>query len=193
MGEGSFASTGSADWRCTMRVAATVFLLIAAGGGTVLAYDEAALLKGRSAAAALNETLTTRMSRSLKESGPRAAMSVCAYQAQALAEEVGKNEGVKVKRTSLKLRNPANAPDDYEKALLARLSAEGREGKLPDEHLDERRELGRRVFRYAKPLVVSSLCVNCHGRGEEISGDVRRVLETRYPDDAATGYREGDF
>jgi hypothetical protein len=176
-----------------MRAAATVFLLIVAGGGTVLAYDEAALLKGRTAAAALNETLRTRMGRSLKESGPRSAMSVCAYQAQALAEEVGKNEGVKVKRTSLKLRNPANAPDDYEKQLLARLSAEAREGNLSDEYMDERRELGRKVVRYAKPLVVGAFCVTCHGRAEEIPEDVRKALETRYPEDAATGYREGDF
>ena len=176
-----------------MRVAATVFLLIATGGGTVLAYDEAALLKGRTAAAALNETLRTRMTRSLKDSGPRAAMSVCAYQAQALAEEVGKNEGVRVRRTSLKLRNPANAPDEYEKGLLDRLSAEARAGTLSDEYLDEHRELGRKVFRYAKPLVVSSFCVNCHGRPEEISEEVRRVLETRYPEDAALGYREGDL
>lgn len=176
-----------------MRMAATVFLLIAAGGGSVHAYDEAALLKGRTAAAALNETLRARMAQSLKGSGPRAAMSVCAYQAQALAQEVGRNEAVTVKRTSLRLRNPANAPDDYEKGLLARFSAESRDGKLPDEYLDERRESGRKVFRYAKPLVASSLCINCHGRGEEIPEDVRRMLEARYPDDAATGYREGEF
>lgn len=176
-----------------MRTRAAVFLLIAAGAGTVQADDDAALLKGRAAATALNETLGTRISRSLKDSGPEGAMSVCAWQAQALANEVGEREGVKVKRTSLRLRNPANAPDAYEKDLLARLAARAREGDLPDESLDERRENGRTVYRYAKPLVVGPLCINCHGRPGEISEEVRKVLETRYPEDAATGYAAGDL
>lgn len=176
-----------------MRTGIAVCLLLAAGGGTVHAYDEAALSKGRAAASALIDTLRTRMSRSLKDSGPAAAMSVCAYQAHVLADEVERKEGVKVKRTSLKLRNPENAPDAYEKELLARLSARARAGDLPDESLDERRENGRRVYRYAKPLVAGPLCITCHGRAEEIPGEVRKMLETRYPGDAATGYGDGDF
>lgn len=176
-----------------MRTGIAVLLLLAAGGGTAYAYDDAALLKGRAAAAALNDTLGARLARSLKESGPEGAMSVCAYQAQALADEIAGKEGVKVKRTSLKLRNPANAPDAYEKELLARFSADAREGSLPDESMDERRENGRKVFRYVKPLVVGPLCVACHGRPEEISEEVRKMLESRYPQDAATGYGAGEF
>lgn len=176
-----------------MRTTAVVFLLLAAGWGTVHADDEAALLKGRTAAAALNETLRSRLARSLKDSGAGGAMAVCAYQAQALADEVGKKEGVTVRRTSLRLRNPANAPDAYEAELLARYSREALAGGLPDETLDKALESGRKVYRYARPLLVGRLCIACHGRAEEISEDVRRFLETRYPGDAATGYRDGDF
>lgn len=182
-----------ADRRVAVRAVTAVFLLVAAAGGTAQAYDEAAILKGRAAAAALSETLAERMARSIKGSGPGATMSVCVYQAQALVDEAWMRHGVKVRRTALRLRNPANAPDDFEQALLARFVADAREGTLPEELLDERRENGRRVFRYAKPLVATRLCVVCHGRAEEISEEVRRVLATRYPDDAATGYREGDF
>lgn len=176
-----------------MRIGAAAFVLLAAGAGTVQAYDEAVLLKGRGAAAALDETLGARMTRSLRDSGPEGAMSVCAWQARALADEVGEKDGVKVKRTSLKLRNPANAPDAYEKDLLARLAAQAREGDLPEESLDERRENGRTVYRYAKPLVAGRLCITCHGRDGEIPEEVRKMLQTRYPEDAATGYADGDF
>ncbi|MGE5190491.1 MAG: DUF3365 domain-containing protein [Gemmatimonadota bacterium] len=176
-----------------MRAATVVFLLFAAGAGTVHAYDEAALLKGRTAAAALAETLAARMARSVKESGPAAAMAVCVYQARALADEVAARQRVEVRRTALRLRNPANAPDDFEQGVLARFVADAREGTLPEELLDERRVSGRKVYRYAKPLVAGPLCITCHGRAEKIPEDVRKVLETRYPDDAATGYREGDF
>ena len=176
-----------------MRTGIMVCLLLAAGGGTVQAYDEAALSKGRAAASALDDMLRTRMSRSLKDSGPAGAMSVCAYQAQALADDVARKEGVTIRRTSLKLRNPKNAPDAYEKELLARFSARAREGDLPDESMDERRENGRKVYRYAKPLVAVPLCITCHGRPEEIPEDIRKMLESRYPEDAATGYADGDF
>lgn len=175
------------------RAAAVLFLAVSAVGAASHAYDDAAILKGRTAAAALAETLRTRMAKSVKDSGPVAAMYVCVYQAQALSDEVATTQGVKVRRTALRLRNPANAPDDFEQALLARFVADAREGKLPEESLDERREDGRKVFRYAKPLVADPLCITCHGRVEEIPEGVRRMLESRYPDDAATGYREGDF
>ncbi len=176
-----------------MRTAMAVFLFLAAGVGAAQGYDDAAIQKGRAAAAALIDTLGTRMARSLKDSGPERAMSVCVWQARALADEVGSKQGVKVRRTSLRLRNRANAPDDYEQAVLARFVADAREGTLPDELLDEHREGGRKVYRYAKPLVASRLCINCHGKTDEISAEVRKILDDRYPEDAATGYREGDF
>ncbi len=176
-----------------MRTAAVVVLLLAAGGGTVQAYDDAALLRGRAAATALNETLGARMARSIRDSGPERAVSVCAWQAQALADEVGQKQGVKVRRTALKLRNPRNAPDAYEKALLARLSAESRNGGLPDESMEEVRAGGRTVYRYAKPLLVEPRCLTCHGLEGDIPAEVRKTLEDRYPQDAATGYRDGDF
>ncbi len=175
-------------WRAT-----AVFLVLAAGGATAQAYDDAVVLKGRTAAAALDETLASRIARSLRDSGPEGAMSVCAWQARALADEVGQKEGVTVRRTSLKLRNPLNAPDAYEKEVLARLSADALRGDLSDESIDERRADGRKVYRYVKPLVAGPLCIKCHGGAGDIPEGIRKMIEDRYPDDAATGYRDGDL
>ncbi len=176
-----------------MRIAAAVVVLLVAGGGTVQAYDEEALSKARAAADTLNVTLRARMARTVMDSGPVAAIYVCAYQAKTLADAAAARYGVSARRTALRLRNRANAPDDYDQALLARFVADFREGTLPDELMDEVRENGRTVYRYAKPLVADRLCITCHGRAEQIPAEVRKVLETRYPDDAATGYGEGDF
>ncbi len=176
-----------------MRTAVGVLLMLAAGGGTVHADDYNALLKGRAAAAALGETLDGRLAKSLKDSGPAGAMSVCAYQAQALADESGKAEGVTVRRTSLKLRNPANAPDTFEKEMLVRFAADASAGVLPEETLEQRWDNGRKIYRYAKPLLVAQMCISCHGRPEDISEDARKFLETRSPEDAATGYRPGEL
>lgn len=174
------------------RVAVSLFVILFAS--TASSMDEqTALEKGRVAARALNDTLRAKLSEALTSAGPAGAMSVCSSQAQAITAEVRESQGVEVKRTALKLRNPKNTPDPYEQDLLERLDAKAAEGSLPDEVFEPRREDGRRVYRYAKPLRIGPLCLTCHGLKEEIPADVRRRLEERYPEDRATGYRPGDF
>lgn len=167
-----------------------VLLILA---GTSSAFDGVAIDTGREAARVLNRTLRAKMLSSMEEVGPAGALAVCYYQAEALAGEVAVNQGIRVRRTSLRLRNPKNAPDPYERDLLVRLETLHREGKLPPEVFEELVADGKRVYRYAKPLLVESMCLTCHGRGEEIPEGVRRELEVRYPDDGATGYRAGEL
>ena len=177
-------------WR-VLAGAAAVFL--ACTGAAAMTDEERALMKGRSAAYELSETVRGKLVDSMKSSGPEGAMKVCAYQARALADEVSDRQGVKVRRTTLRLRNPKNAPDPYERALLARLQEQSRAGKMP-EGLFEASEIdGKKVYRYAKPLTVGPACLACHGSPAEISDEVRGVLGERYPDDQATGYRLGDL
>jgi len=170
-----------------------IFLAFLVLAGTSSAFDSVAMEKGRSAARALNQTLRAKMMASMAEVGPSGTVAVCYYQAQALAGEVSANEGVRVRRTSLRVRNPRNAPDPFERELLVRLEKLNREGKIPPEVFEEQVTDGKRVYRYAKPLLVESMCLTCHGRGEEIPQNVRRELEVRYPDDGATGYRAGEL
>lgn len=176
-----------------MRILASVILMAAIAPGMAAGSEETALAKGRAAARGLNETLRGRLVESMKSSGAAGAMAVCSYQAQALASEVERDQGVKVKRTSLNLRNPRNAPDPFERELLERLAAEARRGSLPEEVLEERREGGAKVFRYAKPIILGTSCLACHGNDSEVSEEVRKILKERYPEDAAMGYRSGDF
>ena len=166
------------------------FLLLT---GISFGYDAAAIEKGRAASRALNSTLRAKVMASMAEVGPSGTVAVCYYQAQALAGEVSAREGVRVRRTSLRIRNPQNAPDPFEKELLVRLEALHRKGEIPSEIFEEQVTDGRRVYRYAKPLLVEPMCLACHGRGEEIPQKVRRELDVRYPGDAATGYRAGEL
>lgn len=176
-----------------MRLFASVMLFLAIAPGTAAGTEEAALAKGRAAARGLNETLRARLVESMKGAGPEGAMAVCAYQARALESEAERDQGVKVKRTSLNLRSPRNAPDPYERGLLERLSAQARSGGLPDEVFEERREGGSKTYRYAKPIIMGPACLACHGSDAEVSGEVRKILKEKYPQDAAMGYRNGDF
>lgn len=155
--------------------------------------EERGLLRGRVAASALSGSLLEKLVESMKGSGPEGAMKVCSYQAQALALEVGEKQGVRVGRTSLKLRNPKNAPDAWERQVLLRLQEEAVEGKLPDEVFEPAKQDGEKVFRYAKTVIIVPTCIGCHGNRSEVSGEVERMLKDRYPSDQAMGYKPGEF
>lgn len=170
--------------------ACSLFLLV---GGVASAAEDVAVWKGRKAADALTGGLQKRIFATMNESGPTGAIAVCAYQAEAIEGDVAKREGVTAKRTSLRIRNPKNAPDDYEKGILERFVVLYGEGNLPEERIEFREMGGVPVYRYTKPILVDDRCLACHGESDRIPEDVRMVLDERYPDDRARGYRKGDF
>jgi cytochrome c553 len=166
---------------------------LVAGPAAAMTEEERALSKGRTAASALSDTLREKLVASLKDSGPEGAMKVCSYQAQALTREVGEKQGVRVGRTSLKLRNPKNAPDAWERQVLARLQAQAMAGNLSDEVFEPAEAGGKKVFRYAKPMKIVPTCIGCHGIPSEVPAEVQRLLKERYPSDQATGYKMGEL
>lgn len=50
-----------------------------------------------------------------------------------------------------------------------------------------------RYFRYTKGIRVQALCLKCHGQEQDISPNVKKLLNEHYPDDRATGYNVGDL
>ncbi|HEX4926245.1 MAG TPA: DUF3365 domain-containing protein [Bdellovibrionales bacterium] len=94
----------------------------------------------------------------------------------------------KVKRTSLKIRNPGNAPDDAETKVLKAWQKLKDQGKpLPPFTLES---VSMNEVRYYKPLMVEGMCLTCHGQP---AGDLAKTINQKYPKDKATGYKDGDF
>ena len=97
-------------------------------------------------------------------------------------------EKLTVRRVSLRIRNPANAPDDHERRVLeewAKGKAEVRSEVVAGE--------GGPELRWMRPVHVNSLCLACHGAPDEIDPGVKEALARRYPGDRATGFRDGDL
>ena len=61
----------------------------------------------------------------------------------------------------------------------------------PDERepVAVRLESGR--IGYVEPIILQPMCTTCHG--ESLSEPVATQIAELYPDDAATGFREGDL
>ncbi|MFO8024383.1 DUF3365 domain-containing protein [Thiohalophilus sp.] len=129
----------------------------------------------------------------MKAGGPVNAIEVCSEEAPAIARDVSKEKGLQIGRTSLKPRNPGNAPDQWEKAVLKEFEQRKANGENPKKM--EKHEIveqnGQQVFRYMKAIPTGELCLKCHG--SDLDPAVSAKLEKLYPEDRATGYSKGDL
>jgi len=116
--------------------------------------------------------------------GPAAAIDACRGEAPRLAEKYS-TAGIKVGRTSDRLRNPANAGPDWVTPTLQRWLADADAREPAVVELD-----GERVG-YVEPIVTQPLCLACHG--ETLSPAVADTIERLYPEDQATGFAAGDL
>jgi hypothetical protein len=164
-------------------------------GGAVLpaaARPEEAVERARSAADALASEMMGKLVRELSENGPAGAFNVCADIAQEISASHSK-DGLLIRRVSLRIRNPQDEPDDYERRVLEEMEALQQDGGSPVEKVDVVTEGGEDRLRYMRPLTIKKPCLACHGDVAAMDGDVRALLAERYPDDRAVGYGEGDL
>ncbi|MFW6049818.1 MAG: Tll0287-like domain-containing protein [Myxococcota bacterium] len=152
---------------------------------------EQALERARTGARTLGQTLKGRLLAAMEEGGAPRAMEVCADEAQQLARGAAERTGTTVGRSSLRLRNPDNAPPDWVRDWLVdqgERKADGVEGFARVESAED-----GEVARVLVPIAVEGPCVSCHGPREELSPEVRALLDARYPEDEAVGYGAGDL
>ena len=155
------------------------------------ATRERVVTLGDSAAMTLVRTLGGRLNTHLA-GGAEQAIAFCSAEAQELTDSVSDalGPGWTVKRTTVRTRNPRNAPDSLEAEALTFFHTAAEEGEVPD-HLVQATPSGD--YRYYMPLQLGEMCLQCHGPRESLEPAVRQVLDTRYPADQATGYAAGDL
>jgi len=148
---------------------------------------------GQKASDALLKALGGNLQKHLKAGGPMDAFGFCSDNAYALTGEVAESMGgdVSVKRVSLKYRNPANAPQPDEQAVLASFETLKANGVVLPQSVVE--VAGSGTYKYYRPLLINkAACLKCHG---DLSKDapLSKAIGERYPDDKATGYRMNDL
>ncbi len=131
---------------------------------------------------AMFNQLMGKLKEELGKGGPAAAIAVCQEEAPRIAQQVGTEKAVKIGRTALKLRNPKNQPPAWAKDLI-------------DRSVDAPTFLTNTKGEFAAllPIKLQAQCLVCHGSGEQIPVEVRNALTQRYPNDQATGFKEGDL
>jgi hypothetical protein len=147
----------------------------------------------RATAKEFMQTLKQELLAGMQDGGPVNAISVCNLSAPAIANTYSIRKGWDVGRTSLKVRNPANAPDTWERSVLESFEQRKRAGEDPAkmEHHEVITRNGVSTFRYMKAIPSARLCLACHG--EQVDSTTSERLKKLYPDDQALGYRIGDI
>lgn len=137
--------------------------------------------------------LQTELKASMQAGGPVAAIGLCNTRAIPITQEVATDHGLSLRRVSLKNRNPANRPNDWQLAVLKDFEQQKSTGKdIGTLAWSETVSIdGEREFRFMKAIPTQAVCLNCHGK--DISPEVSEVLAIVYPQDQATGYIEGDI
>ncbi len=157
--------------------------VLAADRARAQAVVEARRARGAEILRPFKSALKQALQEGLRE-GPAAAINVCRLRAPALAEERSR-AGVRVGRTSHRLRNPDNAPAAWMEPLLARYleASDRREPAVVS--------LPRGRVGYLEPIHTGALCLTCHG--SELAQPVREALDRHYPEDRATGFAVGEL
>lgn len=190
------ASPRSAAVRRPARLALAALVLLApafaaatpplppAGAGDPAVRGEAAMADlGRS----LREALGARM----QAGGPVEAIAFCHDEAPGIAEDVARRHGVRIGRVGVRVRNPGNAAEGWQAAMLEdfqRRAAAG-EGAATLRHVE--RDAAAGVLRLGRGIPTEPACLACHGPA--LAPPVAAAIAARYPADAATGFLEGQL
>ncbi|NIV11192.1 MAG: DUF3365 domain-containing protein [Aliifodinibius sp.] len=151
---------------------------------------------GDSLSKALLVSLKAALTQAIEDSGIVSAIRVCNTKALPLTEEVSRltEHAVKIKRTSLKYRNPQNAPDKEEEIVLQYFEKLKEEDTpLPENFLQKVERDADVHYKYYKPIQVGGLCLNCHGDTQQMNPEVVSIINKLYPEDMAKGYQAGDL
>jgi len=116
--------------------------------------------------------------------GPATAIDVCRVQAPAIAADLAV-DGIRLGRTSHRLRNPSNTAPEWVSPVLDSWLAEDTDRAPVSMRIGSGRE------GYVEPILLQPLCATCHGT--EIPADIAAEIADAYPDDEATGFEVGDL
>jgi hypothetical protein len=155
--------------------------------------DTAWVEQSRQLVMRLGGQLKGELGKAIGEGGPVAAINVCYLRAPEIAAQLSKESGARVGRTALRVRNPTNAPDELERAVLEQFTADLGTGPI-DRPLEAAFEIRRGDAverRFMRAIPTEALCLTCHGKA--LAPDVAAAIARDYPADQATGFELGQL
>lgn len=157
--------------------------------------DKAALAEeAKNTIKMFGSSLKTELQTAMQAGGPINALNVCNTKAPEIANSVSASQQLQVSRVSLRNRNPTlGLPNEWQAKVLSEFEARKVQGEALESlvYSEIVENTGKREFRFMKAIPTEAMCLTCHGT--EISPAVLTRLQALYPQDKATGFKEGDL
>lgn len=168
-------------------------LALSAAPAAANATGDADVAEARGIVKSFAQTLKGRLTTAMSESGPLHAVDVCNVEAPRIAREHEEAGDWSVARTALKVRNPDNAPDPWERRVLEQFAERAAAGEdlATMEHVETVERDGRQVLRYMKAIPTGEMCVTCHGA--DLEPELAAGIDALYPEDQARGFQPGEL
>jgi len=168
----------------------TLLLVVVPALQAAVAHEpESSVAKSRALVATFGSQLQAELKQSLGEGGPVAAIAVCKDRAPQIASALSRSSGVKLRRTSLRYRNPLNAPEPWEARVLRDFDKQQLESPAAPLEYVSQQEDG--TIRYMSAIKTGAVCLVCHG--DNLADAISEKLQADYPHDLARGYGQGDI
>ncbi len=176
--------------QCCMLMLASTFMFHAARAEDLVPEW---LTRSRLLAQQLGTELKAELTSALASAGPTGAIGVCRTRAPEIAARLSRESGAIVSRTALRVRNPANAPDDLQHAILEQFADDlaARRTEMPLEAAVEINRGGRVEHRYMRAIPMDAMCLACHG--QQLAPEVASAIAKAYPEDQATDFEQGQL
>ncbi len=142
----------------------------------------------------MGKTLQANMKKNMKQGGAKQAAHFCSQEAVGLENKINKSykNNIKVKRISLKYRNPKNAPTPDELKVLQEIQNRLTNHKKVPKMIVKK--ISKNSYKVYKPLFITkNVCLKCHGTDKTIDKNAYKIIKQTYTDDKAINYKKGDF
>ncbi|SDH16602.1 Protein of unknown function [Pseudomonas benzenivorans] len=173
-----------------MRLIAILGLLpaLAAAGAGVPADLDSLEHEAAGLIPAFQQQLLQTVQTALKAGGPEQAVQACQQLAPGIAAAHSRSPWT-VGRTALRLRNPDNRADAWERQVLEDFARRQQAGEDLAQMSASAVVAGE--YRYMKAIATGEPCLACHGQA--IEPELAALIEQRYPNDQAQGFRLGEL
>ncbi|MDW3095645.1 MAG: DUF3365 domain-containing protein [Gammaproteobacteria bacterium] len=144
---------------------------------------------------ALATNLKNELGASMQEGGPIAAINTCKIKAPEITNQLNDTDDIKIKRTSLRLRNLDNSPDDWEQKILLSFEEKLKSGASIEElaYSEEISSNNTSTLRMMRAIPMQPVCLSCHGDKKTMDKGLISSLDINYPNDLATGFSIGEI
>lgn len=138
------------------------------------------------------EALSSVLMQQIKSNGHAAAVAFCNEQALPMTEALAAQHGISLKRVAVRYRNPANAANNYEQALLAEWEPLVQKLQQPSPRLVD---AGDSLHWYGAITIPNPRCLDCHGLLAEgdLFPETHAAIKALYPNDQAVNFELGDL